>query len=73
MMNDSYYTPLVNIPGQEIPIMETPNQIPIEQPVNNETISIVKSPKLSFMNTLYIGSLTVVGLFIVFRFIQKSR
>lgn len=72
-MNDSYFTPLVQIPGEEISIMETPDRIPIDQPINNPKISIVKAPKLSFMNNLYIGSLTVVGLFIVFRFIQKSR
>jgi len=69
--NESYFLPLIQISGQEDPLEleETPNEIPSNNNYNyNHT-----NQKLSFINTLYIGSLTVVGLFIVFRFIQKSR
>lgn len=65
--NESYFLPLIQIPGQEDPLEleETPDEIPSNYNYTNQ--------KLSFMDNLYIGSLTVVGLFIVFRFIQRSR
>jgi len=67
--NESYFLPLIQIPGQEDPLEleETPDEIPSNYNYNHT------NQKLSFMDTLYIGSLTVVGLFIVFRFIQRSR
>ena len=70
--NESYFTPLIQISDHDFDhdfLQEPPNEIPS----NYESNYNYKQPKLSSMNNLYIGSLTVVGLFIVFRFIQKSR
>ena len=41
--------------------------------ITKETPMIYKDSKLPFFTNLYVASLTVVGLFIVFRFVQKSR
>jgi len=41
--------------------------------ITKETPTIYKDAKLPFFTNLYVASLTVVGLFIVFRFVQKSR
>jgi hypothetical protein len=67
--NESYFLPLIQIPGQEdtLELEEPPNEIPSNYHYN------YTNPKLSFMDSLYIGSLTVVGLFIVFRFVQRSH
>ena len=35
------------------------------------TKQIIDPPKLPFLMNIYVGSLTVVGLFLIFRFIQK--
>jgi len=65
--NDLYLTPLAHF-------LEDEDHIPIPEKIKQETISLIpKDIKLSFVSNLYIGSLTVVGLFILFRFIQKSR
>jgi len=40
--------------------------------VSNEDVNTVKNTnKLPFISNIYIASLTVVGLFILFRFVQK--
>ena len=61
----SFITPLVNLPGEVKPK-------PMRAPTKNKPI-IYKDSKLPFLTNLYVASLTVVGLFIVFRFVQKSR
>ena len=65
----SYYIPL--IPSS---IDKQVNQEPIPYIENNKDNStIYKEPKLTFTTKLYVASLTVVGLFIIFRFVQKSK
>ena len=39
--------------------------------ITKEDVNTVKPTKLPFLTNMYIGSLSVVGLFILFRFIQK--
>ena len=39
--------------------------------VTNEDVNTVSTTKLPFISNLYVASLTVVGLFILFRFVQK--
>lgn len=59
-----------------IPLSSLPNEKPSPKPhveSTENTPDIYKEPKLSFVSNLYIASLTVVGLFIVFRFVQRSR
>jgi len=58
------------------------NQIPIPKntvlkqrstlsKVTHEDVNTVSTTKLPFISNLYVASLTVVGLFILFRFVQK--
>jgi hypothetical protein len=54
---DPYFEPEFSIPSSTTIITE-------QQPEHT---------KLPFLSTLYFGSLTVVGLFIVFRFVQSSK
>lgn len=61
-----FLTPLTALPNETIPK-------PHVESTNKDTPAIYKEPKLSFVSNLYIASLTVVGLFIVFRFVQRSR
>ena len=64
----SFITPLVDILGENSKSIPTPFNAPTkENPI------VYKDSKLPFLTNLYVASLTVVGLFIVFRFIQKSR
>ena len=60
----SFITPLVNLPGEQ-------HSDPI--PFKKDESVIYKDSKLPFLTNLYVASLTVVGLFIVFRFVQKSH
>lgn len=60
----SFITPLIALPG------ETP--MTFSEPAKDKPV-IYKDSKLPFFTNLYVASLTVVGLFIVFRFVQKSR
>lgn len=64
MMND-FLIPLIQLPGEE------------EKPYSPKTTTVqpavYKDRKLPFLTNVYVASLTVVGLFIVFRFVQKSR
>ena len=60
MMND-FVIPLLHLPGEEKPFSQpTP-------------AAVYKDSKLPLLTNIYVASLTVVGLFIVFRFVQKSR
>jgi hypothetical protein len=61
----SFITPLVDLPGDKKPK-------PFSAPTKDKPV-IYKDSKLPFLTNLYVASLTVVGLFIVFRFVQKSR
>jgi hypothetical protein len=61
----SYFIPFVSSP-----IDEKPKPF-IE--INKDKAAIYKEPKLTFTTKLYVASLTVVGLFIIFRFVQKSK
>lgn len=61
----SFITPLMDLPGEE-------NPKPFREPTKDKPV-IYKDSKLPFLTNLYVASLTVVGLFIVFRFVQKSR
>jgi hypothetical protein len=64
---DVYITPLIQFSEEDAPI-------PIPEKIKQKTTTLVpKEIKLAFVSNLYFGSLTVVGLFILFRFIQKSR
>jgi hypothetical protein len=61
-------------PPAFIPVEETFNQHSTLPRITNEdvnTVNINRPPKVPFLTNIYIGSLTVVGLFILFRFIQK--
>jgi len=49
-------------PTEFIPIKDTPTE---------DVNTVNKPPKVPFLTNVYIGSLTVVGLFVLFRFIQK--
>jgi len=55
------------------PLSALPNEPKPPKPKENLAPAIYKEPKLSFVSNLYMASLTVVGLFIVFRFVQRSR
>ena len=59
MMND-FITPLLHLPGEE-------------KPYSKPVPALYKDSKLPLLTNVYVASLTVVGLFIVFRFVQKSR
>ena len=65
----SFITPLVDLPGE--PTI-TPMRILNDKPIKAKPV-IYKDSKLPFLTNLYVASLTVIGLFIVFRFVQKSR
>ena len=59
-------------PPAFIPIEDTLNQYSTLPRITNEDVNTVnKPPKVPLLTNIYIGSLTVVGLFILFRFIQK--
>lgn len=59
-------------PPAFIPVNDTFNQHSTLPRITNEDVNTVnKPPKVPFLTNIYIGSLTVVGLFILFRFIQK--
>ena len=59
-------------PPAFIPIEETLNSHSTLPRVTNEDVNTINRPaKVPFLTNIYIGSLTVVGLFILFRFIQK--
>ena len=65
----SFITPLIDLPGEpQIASM----RISSEQAIKSKPV-IYKDRKLPFLTNLYVASLTVIGLFIVFRFVQKSR
>jgi hypothetical protein len=53
--------------------VETPVLVPKEKKMNqvNSVLENSSSAKLPFLTNIYIGSLTIVGLFIIFRFVQK--
>lgn len=63
-MNE-FLTPLISLPGETEVVKD--KQTYKTNPV------IYKDSKLPFITNIYVASLTVVGLFIVFRFVQKSR
>jgi hypothetical protein len=59
-------------PPAFIPIEDTLNQHSTLPRVTNEDVNTINLPaKVPFLTNIYIGSLTVVGLFVLFRFIQK--
>ena len=61
-------------PPAFIPVDETLNQYSTLPRITNEDVNTInknRPPKVPFLTNIYIGSLTVVGLFILFRFIQK--
>lgn len=59
-------------PPAFVPIQETLNQKSILPKITNEDVNTINIPaKLPFLTNIYLGSLTVVGLFVLFRFIQK--
>jgi hypothetical protein len=66
--NPDFITPLVDLPGEN----PKPLRISNKEPFSPKP-AIYKDSKLPFLTNLYVASLTVVGLFIVFRFVQKSR
>jgi hypothetical protein len=49
------------------------NSIPIQIPISSSTNANMNNNKMSTFTTFYVGSLTVVGLFIVYRLIQKTK
>lgn len=53
--------------------VDPPALVPKEKKINqqNRLLETSSSAKLPFLTNVYIGSLTIVGLFIIFRFIQK--
>lgn len=67
--SDYFLTPLTILPGEEeIVTFPKPHIESIQ-----DSPAVYKKKKLPLFTNLYIGSLTVIGLFIVFRLIQKSR
>lgn len=59
-------------PPAFIPIEETLNQKSILPRITNEDVNTINIPaKLPLLTNVYLGTLTIVGLFILFRFIQK--
>ena len=66
-MNDDipFLIPLSILPNEQLPK-------PLEE-LSKDKPAIYKKPKLSVLSNLYVASLTAIGLFIVFRFIQRSR
>ena len=59
-------------PPAFIPVEDTLNQYSTLPRVTNEDVNTINRPaKVPFLSNLYIGSLTIVGLFVLFRFIQK--
>jgi len=71
-LSDKLIDDLYVSPPAFIPIEETLNQHSTLPRVTNEDVNTINRPaKVPFLTNVYIGSLTVVGLFILFRFIQK--
>jgi len=64
----SYFIPLISYSTDE---NETP--LPYTEPVLKTPHAFYKKTKLSFTTNLYVASLTVIGLLVIFRFVQKSR
>jgi hypothetical protein len=59
-------------PPTFVPIEETLNQKSILPRITNEDVNTINIPaKLPLLTNVYLGTLTIVGLFILFRFIQK--
>ena len=61
-------------PPAFIPVEDTLNQYSTLPRVTNEDVNTInrhKPAKVPFLTNVYIGSLTIVGLFVLFRFIQK--
>lgn len=53
--------------------VDTPTFVPKEKKISqvNDVLENSSTAKLPFLTNVYIGSLTIVGLFIIFRFVQK--
>jgi hypothetical protein len=59
-------------PPALIPVEDTLNQYSTLPRVTHEDVNTIhRPPKVPFLTNVYIGSLTIVGLFVLFRFIQK--
>ena len=64
-----FLMPLASLPNEYLPESES-----VTTTTNTkERPAIYKEQKLPLLSNLYVASLTVVGLFIVFRFVQRSR
>ena len=61
-----FLVPLASLSNEKIPK-------PFNESTTKNKPAIYKERKLPFLSNLYVASLTVIGLFIVFRFVQKSR
>ena len=70
--DDYFLVPVVPLPGDLSPFNSHMDVKPHAE-ITKDTPTIYKDAKLPFFTNLYVASLTVVGLFIVFRFVQKSR
>lgn len=69
-------TQLKSIQNRELTSLQGANTIPslfgkIQHSSDTESNSDPESPKLPFITNIYIASITVVGLFLLFRMIQK--
>jgi hypothetical protein len=49
------------------------NSIPVQKPIPISTTNTTNTNKMSTFTSFYVGSLTIVGLFIVYRLIQKTK
>ena len=67
-MND-FLIPLIPLPGEA----KAKAKVEVVEQTYKTNPVIYKDSKLPFITNIYVASLTVIGLFIVFRFVQKSR
>ena len=71
-LGDSQYTALMESP-YAIPEKHRADESQKQTLIKLSEVGSEGSPKMNFMTQFYLGSLSVVGLFILFRVIQKTR
>lgn len=69
---DSQYTALMES-SYAVPEKHRVNESQKQTLIKLSQVDSESSPKMNFMTQFYLGSLSVVGLFILFRVIQKTR
>ena len=65
----SKYTMISRIPDSSKKSQPTRDETDIDSPTSPSPDKMEKPPKMSIINTVYIGSLTIVGLYVLFKYL----